>query len=272
MNRILGIAGVAAACLALAACGTRLETARTVVPSGTDFDTALYGEYIELSTFEYGESDYGDSDYYADRAIMVAKGEAVEPTAMDARMLPAGTEGDLSNARQRLAAALASGAKQGSPKPAARAQAMFDCWMEQQEENRQPAHIAMCREEFEKAMAQLQPMKKPDAKSYRVYFAHDSNFLDQAAEETIANAAKTFGMDGFANVALYGYTDTSGDVTYNEDLAARRAAAVKGALEARGVPASAIKMSVRGEFTLPKPTADGVKEQSNRLVIIRTAP
>ncbi|MEQ8349799.1 MAG: OmpA family protein [Sneathiellaceae bacterium] len=273
MNKLLGMAGVAAACVMLAACGTRLETASTTVPSGTDFDTALFGEYVELSKFEYGEADYGDSDYYADRAILVAKGEAVEPAAMDSRALPAGTEGDLSAARQRLTAALASGAKGGSPKPAARAQAMFDCWMEQQEEAFQSDDIAYCRAEFEKAMALLKPMAKaPDARSFRVYFASGSSSLDKTAMETVANAAKAFGMDKFANVALYGYTDTVGNVTFNENLAAQRVTSVRKALTGAGIPESAIKGQVRGEFSLPKPTADGVNEPANRLVIVRLAP
>lgn len=275
MKRVFGLAGAVLGTALLAACGTQLETAKSTVPAGTDYDNALYGEYIELSKFEYDEADYGDSDFYAERAIVVARGEAVEPTALEARQLPPDSVAALTDARQRLVAAHGSGAKQNHPKPAARAQAMFDCWMEQQEENQQPAHIAYCREEFETAIAQLKPaMVKPslDAQSYRVYFGYNSAALTREAAQTIGEAAAEYRAKGFGGVGLYGYTDTSGSADYNAKLAAQRATAVQNALVQAGVPAGSVRVSVRGEYNLPKPTADGVKAQENRLVIIRLAP
>jgi OOP family OmpA-OmpF porin len=51
---------------------------------------------------------------------------------------------------------------------------MFDCWMEQQEENNQPKHIAVCCSGFMNSLAQLKaPTAKPMPKltgPYIVYF------------------------------------------------------------------------------------------------------
>ena len=67
----------------------------------------------------------------------------------------------LSAARERLVAALAGGAADKDPANAARAQVMFDCWMQEQEENFQPAHIAACRDGFTDAMGIVEAALKP---------------------------------------------------------------------------------------------------------------
>ena len=71
-------------------------------------------------------------------------------------------------------AAFGNGAKSREPGSAAHAQAMFDCWMEQQEENNQPKHIAVCCSGFMNSLAQLKaPTAKPMPKltgPYIVYF------------------------------------------------------------------------------------------------------
>jgi len=276
MKRLFGLTGMAAGAVLLAACGTQLESARMVTPAGSAFDNALYAEYIELSQFEYAEADYSDSDFYALRAMSAAAGDRVDPTALDARRLPAGTEGPIADARQRLVAALDGNARSSSPQHAARAQAMFDCWMEQQEEGHQPDHIAHCRNEFEAAMAQLRPAAPAaptlDPRVSRVYFGHDSSALDAQAMSTIGAAAREFRADNFRQIALYGYTDTSGSSDYNQRLSERRSNAVRDALVAAGVPANAIRTSARGQYSLPRPTDDGVREPENRLVIIRLMP
>src|SRR5690606_15451137 len=67
---------------------------------------------------------------------------------------------ELATSRTRLMAAMAGGAAEKKPFDAATAQASFDCWMEQQEENFQPAHIAACRDDFMTAMARLEEQPK----------------------------------------------------------------------------------------------------------------
>src|SRR3546814_19373692 len=52
--------------------------------------------------------------------------------------------------------AMSAGAADEKPLDAAKAQANFDCWMEQLEENFQPQHIAACRDRYMTAMAHLE--------------------------------------------------------------------------------------------------------------------
>src|SRR3546814_19987842 len=72
------------------------------------------------------------------------------------RDLPADKVDELSSARVRLMTAMSACAADEKPLDAAKAQANFDCWMEQQEENFQQQHIDACRDGYMTAMAELE--------------------------------------------------------------------------------------------------------------------
>ena len=72
---------------------------------------------------------------------------------------------DLTAARARLMAALDAGGREVAPEHAAGAQGGFDCWMQEQEEDLQPADIEACKKAFmfhmEKLEAALKPAEEP---------------------------------------------------------------------------------------------------------------
>ncbi len=139
---ILPLAGA----LVLAGCaGMELQKAQEMSPQGSAFNTSLYGGYVDLAASEYAEGDYWDSDAFATRAISAGSGQMVGPEQIDRRALPADKIGELKDARRRLTMALSDGAAERKPAEAAHAQVMFDCWMQEQEENFQPEDIARCR-------------------------------------------------------------------------------------------------------------------------------
>ena len=61
------------------------------------------------------------------------------------------------------------------------------------------------------------------------------------SSKTIGAAADMIRMDG-VKVALTGYTDKTGDVAKNEELAKSRASAVRDALKAAGVAEASVEM------------------------------
>ena len=149
------VLGLAAA--GLSACGgMELGKARSVDPKGSAFDVNLYTEYLALSGAEFDEADYKDSDTFAMRAIAAGGGAATTPEEVKARNIPLNAVPDLTAAHDSLVDALGKGAKEKAPMDAARAQAMYECWMQEQEENFQPNDIAACRAGFEAAMAKGQ--------------------------------------------------------------------------------------------------------------------
>ena len=167
------------AMLGLSACaGFQLDNAKGLSPKGDAFSAGLYKEYLVLAEMEFAEGDYMDSDAFANRAIASANGNPPAPEELAARDLPAASKGELAEARRKLMEALAGGAKTAKPDAAARAQASFDCWMQEQEENFQPADIKWCKDRFNAAMAQLGTPAPAAAPKPSVTFANFTVYFD----------------------------------------------------------------------------------------------
>jgi len=284
MKRMVKFAAAGLILSGLAGCtGMQLDRAQGVEPQGTAFDVNLYAEYLTLSTSEYDEYDYKDSDTFASRAMAAAAGNPSHPEEIAARDLPPETVGELTGARLRLVSALDGGAATSDPMHAARAQAMFDCWMQEQEENIQPDDIAACRANFEEAMKSLEmkpmaeakpmakpePMMMPESEEFMVFFDFDSAQLSPEAHRMINDAARSARKAPPKAVVLTGHTDRAGASQYNSMLSTRRVEAVKTALEAAGLPGNVTVTAVgAGESSPRVSTEDGVRSAANRRVVI----
>ena len=271
------------AALLLAGCGTQLEKTQGLEPTGPEFTQSLYTGYVDLSQSEYNEADYRASDAFARRAQLAAAGQIVMPEEISARRLPADEGPALTEARQRLMAALDGGARERYPQFAATAQTRFDCWMQEQEENRQPVHIAACRDEFNLTIAILEaalappvaavtaePGPAPEPRTFVVYFDFDDASLTDGVISKLAEAQAYAGELAAASITVEGHTDLAGPTEYNDRLAMIRAELVANALRERALDPG----SVNG-FGQSKPavaTDDGMAEPLNRRVEITVAP
>jgi OOP family OmpA-OmpF porin len=183
----------------LAACSTDLDRIRTTEASGgTPFTQALTTEYRDLAVFEADEMfDWRDAGYFARRGLAAAGGEVVQPEDPANRDLPADSLGEITDIRGRLLAALDGGARDSKPELAARAQARFDCWLEQQEENFQYDHISACKDELLAALAELEAAPAPVAEPapapnvYLVLFDFDKSNINDAAQAVVMASAGT---------------------------------------------------------------------------------
>ncbi len=269
------------ASILLAGCvGTELDVAKTLTPNGSDFSKNLYAEYIALSKAEFGEGDYQDADAFASRAIDAAAGVPGDIEALDARMIPAVHKGALATARRELTEVFAATSTTKDPVNSAKAQAAFECWMQEQEENIQPEDVEKCKAAFGAAMDAIRlamapaaapaPAPAPVDLSYTVFFGFDSDVVDAVALEEIVKAVKAFNDAGGSRVAVGGYTDRAGNPDYNVGLAERRARNVAEAMNdlALNKLSGKIDISVFGEQNNAVPTPDGAKEQGNRRVRI----
>jgi OOP family OmpA-OmpF porin len=258
----------------VAACTTDLDKSRTVEPTGGNaFTQALTKEYKDLAAFEADEMyDWRDAGFYARKALAAANGDNVGPQDPAERDLPADVLPEINSTRQRLLTALDGGARDSKPEIAARAQARFDCWLEQQEENFQNDHISACRDELLAALAELEakpaapaPAPAPAAPQvYLVLFDFDKSNINPAGQAVINRVVADFSANKAKAISITGYTDRAGTDAYNLKLSERRADAARSALIAAGVPADAITTAWKGEAENAVPTADGVKEQANR--------
>lgn len=273
MRQELKFVAAALALVAVAGCSNRyIDDAKSSQPRGDAFEAALARHYLELAKSERTYGDVDAATTFARRSTASAEGQLVLPDDFTNRKIPSRYRGDLGSARQRLLAALDGNGRTTAPDAAARAQVLFDCWVEQAEESLQPDDIRDCRNGFEQSVAAVEsaiaggpaPVAVTEAGTYLVFFNLNSARLTPEAEDIVARAVTTAKGKGDAPIAITGFTDTTGTPQYNLRLSKRRAEAVADAMVSRGVSAGRITTDGVGENNLLVPTGDGVAEPQNR--------
>ena len=258
----------------------KLQEAQKVTPTGDAFQTSLYKGYLDLSGSEFREADYQDSDVFATRAINAGSGQTFGPEEIERRALPEDKVGELTSSRGRLVKALTGGAAARKPMEAADAQVMFDCWMQEQEENFQPEDIARCRARFMDAIAKLEevPPKKmveaapePLPGPYMVFFEFDKAELTDDGKAILAAVVKDAAGTQDAKIFTSGHADRAGANAYNDKLAEMRVEAVRQYLLDSGVGKISVLTASHGEDQPMVNTEDGAAEPKNRRVEIKFA-
>ena len=255
--------------LALNACalpGMELAPTKAVSPGGTEFSTALYKDYLDLSQSEYDEADYWDSDYFALKAQAAARGETVAPTEISERELPAAYVGTLTDHRARLVGLLDASARVKQPVLAARAQTRFELLdagagreLPARRYRRLPGgpgsgpegagsrHGARRKQAAAPTPAPAPaPAPEPQPaqqvqKSFLVFFNWDSSLVTPQAVNVLDEAVKNAKAGAVTSIRLIGHADTSGASAYNDDLSLRRAEAVRAALQSLGLGTSRLR-------------------------------
>lgn len=145
---------VAISVLAIAACASREEIARkSAIPAYPNpYRAALQTEFLALADREAAQNDHIDAKIFLDRAEAAARALDIRPAAIDAYDIPEDRQAGVRNARKALLRLL-DGGRARAPASAARAHAMYECWLEELEEGHQQEDIAWCRRQFEDAVA-----------------------------------------------------------------------------------------------------------------------
>jgi outer membrane protein OmpA-like peptidoglycan-associated protein len=282
MHKLHGLISAAALLVLLGGCaGMEVQKARNLEASGTEFHKGLYAGYLDLSESEFAEGDYWDSDVFAGRATMAAAGSVFGPEDLDARKLPGHAKGELAEGRRRLLTAFEGGARTKAPTQAAKAQTMFDCWMQEQEEDFQPDDIAKCRTGFMDALATIEDSVRPVAAmapepapkpaepvAFRVYFDFDSAKIPDDQQRILIDAVASLAKKAPSRIVLSAHADRAGAEDYNQTLSEQRAMAVQAALAERGLTNVKVESMAYGETRPYVDTPDGVSEKQNRVVSV----
>ena len=285
---------MAGSALILSACANYDIGAIQGMKAGSKFASGLKLEYLSLAEAEIEEVDWQNAGMYLRKAEMAAAGADVQPeNPADHDILETDPLAALQAARFWLTSALKDGAAEKIPYSAAHAQVMFDCWVEEQEENHQPKDIAICRAAFEAAMMQVDdalappkpmamPAPKPMAKKvakpaakpvmipgpFVVYFNFDNATLTDEGGKVVTRAVRAAQTSGAATLVLRAHADKAGKNRYNAVLSRKRAMAVYDALHSWGIEPNRLKFAAVGEEEPAIATADGVRESLNRRVVI----
>ncbi|MEQ8354815.1 MAG: OmpA family protein [Kiloniellaceae bacterium] len=271
--------------------GDEMDRARALPAQEQSFDGYLAREYRDFFLFEADQMyDWIDADHFAEKALAAADRQSVQPEDPANWDIDAAHMAELKTARGDLLSALTGGGREKAPEAAAIAQAKYDCWVEQQEEGHQPAHIAACKEEFGIALAKLQgaltvaevapePAPVPETRMVIgeelakavLFFQFDKADVMQAEQAKIDSFVAQ--MKGLQDVVVFveGHADRAGPSGYNVKLSDARAEAVRAALIREGITVGdleELKTAAKGESEPAVVTPDGVPEQANRRVEI----
>lgn len=131
------------------------------------FQRALYVQYAELTLREVEEGNVTSAELFDRKARLAAAGKIVpmpsvlESFSIDTKLI------DLNVGQQMLQEHFDQQSYLHMPVVSARAQAMLDCWIEEQGQGVDIGDIAACRQAFERAIAVLNaalPIKKQPIK------------------------------------------------------------------------------------------------------------
>ncbi len=265
---------------------TILKKADALNPVGSPFTRALYTEYKKLSGFEANAmSDFVDSNLFARKAIISAKGHVLPPESPNAWSLNIIAQEKFALQHARLMRSLDQGARELSPLEAAQAQSAYDCWIEQEEENKQPNMVSACQQTFLDKMTFLEKglTKKTDyvgkfgdksietadvTQNYIVFFGNGQSSLNSQSQQVLNNIVKDILQTPIQQVSLKGTTDTTGSRAANMRLSQNRAENVAAYLIRQGVNPAFVKIEAFGEQNTRIKTPDGVQEPANRAVEI----
>jgi OOP family OmpA-OmpF porin len=272
---VLAVVGLLGACSGPWDIQELRGTTRTT--TGTPFTQALTQEYRSLTLFDADvDNDWPNAYIFAAKGLAAAQGQVVLPENTANWSLTAPQHAEIDPARANLIAALDNGGRTRLPDVAAKAQAKFDCWVEESSEGWQEAEIAACRGDFFALLAQLgQPMPPPPPqpapvaqREFIIYFDWDSARITPEGMRIVDQVAGDARNNVSTRIVLVGHADLSGPASYNLRLSLRRADAVRAALAQRGVATERTSVTALGDTEPAVPTARGVREPRNRRVVI----
>ena len=249
-----------------------LATLKAQTPTGSAFNQALHKEYAVVGEEALNESDHQHADRYIRKGFAAGNGAEVLPENPRTWIVPARASGELNEWHGKLLKALDfRNNRARKPAASARAQVMFDCWVEEEHEDiwlrqpgkqvYQPEDIARCKNAFLAAYNEL--LQEGRFSVYHRFNRWRQADLAPAEGTKLANAVAAAQASG-GRVNINGNTDTVGSASYNLGLSKRRANMVKDAMVRAGIPPSRIVATGFGFTRLAVPTGPGVRNQLNR--------
>jgi OmpA-OmpF porin, OOP family len=282
-----------AAALMVAGCssfrvGPDRDAALAAGPGSDPFHAALVSGYKSLGANQFAEADYVAADIYYRKAQAAAAGGPIpleDPANWTS--LTAADRQDVIAMRPGLQSWIDANS-QRDPQGASAQQLKFDCWIEELNEQ-EYADAAACKPGVPIAqVVQANCTANPNGLDANgklcqegvIYFAWDRYDLlnpretdrkqtvdaQAAALDLIVRQINTIKP---ARVDVIGRADASGPEDYNYGLSECRSRSVADALKARGAPANIEYRTIPlGKTDLIVPTADGVRDPANRVVMV----
>lgn len=263
------------------------DSARGLPATGVEFTQNLYKEYVALSKDRANRGDAIDGELFNHKALLAQRRAGVQIETVHDRKLTNAQRTVFYQATNRLNFVYDAGGRELAPLETAVGQVAFDCWIEA-EERKDKKDADGCKKKFEDAMAAAEqkvkyslgqvevpapaapapaPVQVPPQEYYILPFEFDSTVMTPEGEQQLRKAISDLKNLDQLKISIRAHADRSGSDAYNIKLSRRRAEAVLNRLSAAGIPQERLRIvEAVGESRSLVPTADGVKEQRNRVV------
>lgn len=257
--------------LILTGCSTHLSQLQDAKPKANTFADSLAAEYLDYANAESEQQDWFDAEHFAKKGLQALRGETVLPEEVAERQLLPVEKLTLEKARKKLLTVLNDHTKSVVPQTAARAQMLFDCWLEQMEEHGESMEVATCGQEFRQTLAELKEVPGSTESlipHFEIFFDVGSAELDEKDKKVFARVARVARSLKSCEVQLTGHTDRLGSGKRNLALAQARVEAVEQALKKYKLCGGKISAVAAGESSPRVLVPNGVAEALNRRVDI----
>lgn len=296
MQNLYAITLLSSCAILIGACSTDLQKSQASAPAtGSEFTRDLSGYYRDMAPNQWdGQRDFQASERFARKSMASGRGETVPPDNVVANGPGVRLEPELVTARARLVTALDNGAPTRSPNATARAQAAFDCWLDEASDpilvGSPPnpptvnpwldAKVANCRDAYYAAMTEVEgvrpvatapvlpPAQVPRQQAYITFFDWDQSTITPEGITVLKAVSDNVRNGGTVDIMVTGNADRSGTDGYNMALSQRRADAVKAVLVRNGVSSAVIVTIAKGDTQPLVATGPGVREPQNRNVAV----
>lgn len=291
----------------MSACFAQIDTARNLPRVSGDFKSELSERYRELAIYEADEMyDWPDADKFAGKALDASSGRV--PLAENPKnwVLPKKDLVELQAAFNRLNTALSEGFVDYSHVKAAKAQAAFDCWIEQTEEGWQLDHIAICRQKFLSTMKEFDKYKMSNIKDddlnsnnlemgidrdivvmknegdkclnenrknnllrqLKIHFAHGDAKLYQRDLKLIQDLLPEVTAGYITDIRILGHADKSGSNRFNLKLSFQRAAVIWRSLIESGISPKVMTLAAYGELNATHGSLGDGRDPRDRMAVL----
>jgi OOP family OmpA-OmpF porin len=252
----LKTASMLAALLIGGCAGMGVQKLAQTQPQGSLFTIALAKEYLVFSSRE--SSQYYDqisASYFARKGLDAAIGVVVQPETLDRWSIPAEAQAEIQASRDRLLAAINTPTTADVSSQLASAQVNFDCWIEEQDENRQPENIAFCRNRYLDAMNQAE-QQLAAAKSgqsllptspYNVFYKSGQTDVPIESNRVIDQLIALIKQINDYRMVIDGHADKTGSSVKNIAISDQRAKKMKSAIVLKGAADEKIKVFAHGD-------------------------
>lgn len=211
--------------LLIVGCKSQLQKSKELNFDDKNFNSNLSKYYANFATQEAEKYDWFDSEYFAKKAINASHNMNIPPeNPKDWQIKDSFSKKEVMSAYNKLNLLLNDKNKNLYPVQLARAQANYDCWVEELEEGWQKDDIKMCKDNFFKFISEINNSFAPKVNNKLiVFYEFNETELNDNQILQIKKFIKSQNTRNNCAINIEGHADYTGSKEHNDKISLIRA-------------------------------------------------